>query len=74
MNKKEISVAVGIQSQAFLPVNKRYRRALFSGHINLLRTNTDAPASKERERRYLNVGLTLQKAHEKVRAQYAILQ
>ena len=42
-------MAVGIQSQAFLPVNKRYRRALVSVHISLLRTNTDAQASKKRE-------------------------
>lgn len=42
-------MSVGTQSQAFLPVNKRYRRTLFSEHIRLLRTNVAARASKKRE-------------------------
>jgi hypothetical protein len=60
-------VAVGIQNQAFLPVNKRYRKALVSGHISLLRTNTDAHASTKKEIRYLNAGPTYQKSRRKAK-------
>jgi hypothetical protein len=58
-------MAVGIQIQGFQPVNKRYRKALVSGHISLLRTNTDAHASKKKEIRYLNDGPTSQKSTQK---------
>jgi hypothetical protein len=49
-------------------VTKRYRSALVSGHISLLRKNTDAQASKRGETIYERRAC-LQKAHEKLRAQ-----
>jgi hypothetical protein len=69
--KKETSVSIGIQSQAFLLVTKRYRSALFSGHISLLRTNRGAQVSKKKET-ISERRACLLKAHEKLRAQEAI--